>query len=546
MEVTKIPKRTVTVIESKRSFIVEKDKYEQERVAAYCRVSTDSDEQLSSYNNQMRFYTEMIAANPEWRFAGMYADEGLSGTRADKRPQFQKMIDDCLEGKIDYIITKSVSRFARNTVDCLDYVRMLKARGIGIFFEEQNIDTLKSDSELYLIIYAGFAQSESESISKNITWSYRKNFEEGKVVFTYSKMLGYKKGEDGAPEIIPFEAKIVERIFFMYLGGATLREIFETVKDDVAKVQGKKIKFSQQSVKNILLNEKYCGDAILQKSVTLDCIQKKRKKNTGEAPMYYVHNNHPAIVSRETFNKVQEEMTRRKVIIPATKKQTISPAGRYSRFALTDVLKCGECGSRYKRVTWSKKGKKKIVWRCTNRLDFGTKYCEKSPTIEEDILHRAIVRGIQKFNQQDEGTYLSLMKATIGEAIGHDGGSDEIDMLQRRIDALNQKMLNMVTESLKSGGDIETNEDEYKSIAEEIEQLKSRIQAIQEKVSVDEDYESRIARIKSLIEKRKSNPNVYDDTIVRQMVECIKVYHDGRIEIIFGGGYTIEETLDTV
>lgn len=546
MEVTKIPKRTVTVIEPKRSLIVEKDKYEQKRVAAYCRVSTDSDEQLLSYNNQMRFYTEMIAANPEWRFAGMYADEGLSGTRADKRPQFQKMIDDCLEGKIDYIITKSVSRFARNTVDCLDYVRMLKARGIGIFFEEQNIETLKSDSELYLIIYAGFAQSESESISKNITWSYRKNFEEGKVVFTYSKMLGYKKGEDGAPEIIPFEAKIVERIFFMYLGGATLREIFETVKDDVAKVQGKKIKFSRQSVKNILLNEKYCGDAILQKSVTLDCIQKKRKKNTGEAPMYYVHNNHPAIVSRETFNKVQEEMTRRKVIIPATKKQTISPTGRYSRFALTDVLKCGECGSRYKRVTWSKKGKKKIVWRCTNRLDFGTKYCEKSPTIEEDVLHRAIVRGIQKFNQQDEGTYLSLMKATIGEAIGHDGGSDEIDMLQRRIDALNQKMLNMVTESLKSGGDIETNEDEYKSIAEEIEQLKSRIQAIQEKVSVDEDYESRIARIKSLIEKRKSNPNVYDDTIVRQMVECIKVYHDGRIEIIFGGGYTIEETLDTV
>ena len=544
MEVTKIPKRTITVIEPKRSLIVEKDKYEQKRVAAYCRVSTDSEEQLTSYNNQMHFYKEMIAANPEWRFAGMYADEGLSGTRADKRPEFTKMINDCLEGKIDYIITKSVSRFARNTVDCLDYVRMLKARGIGIFFEEQNIDTLKSDSELYLIIYAGFAQSESESISKNITWSYRKSFEEGKVVFSYSKMLGYKKGEDGEPEIVPFEAKIVESIFHMYLGGATLREIFEAVKDDVAKVEGKKIQFSQQSVKNILLNEKYCGDAILQKSVTLDCIQKKRKKNTGEAPMYYVHNNHPAIVSRETFNKVQEEMTRRKVIIPATKKQTISPTGRYSRFALTDVLKCGECGSRYKRVTWSKKGKKKIVWRCTNRLEFGTKYCEKSPTIEEEALHQAIVRGIRKFNQQDAGLYLSMMKATIGEAIGHDGGSDEIDMLQRRVDALNQKMLNMVTESLKSGGDIETNEEEYKSIAEEIEQLKSRIQAIQEKVSVDENYESRIARIKSLIEERNANPNRYDDTIVRQMVECIKVYHDGKIEIIFGGGYTIEETLE--
>ena len=545
MEVTKIPKRTITVIEPKRSLIVEKDKYEQKRVAAYCRVSTDSEEQLTSYNNQMHFYKEMIAANPEWRFAGMYADEGLSGTRADKRPEFTKMINDCLEGKIDYIITKSVSRFARNTVDCLDYVRMLKARGIGIFFEEQNIDTLKSDSELYLIIYAGFAQSESESISKNITWSYRKSFEEGKVVFSYSKMLGYKKGEDGEPEIVPFEAKIVESIFHMYLGGATLREIFEAVKDDVAKVEGKKIQFSQQSVKNILLNEKYCGDAILQKSVTLDCIQKKRKKNTGEAPMYYVHNNHPAIVSRETFNKVQEEMTRRKVIIPATKKQTISPTGRYSRFALTDVLKCGECGSRYKRVTWSKKGKKKIVWRCTNRLEFGTKYCEKSPTIEEEALHQAIVRGIRKFNQQDAGLYLSMMKATIGEAIGHDGGSDEIDMLQRRVDALNQKMLNMVTESLKSGGDIETNEEEYKSIAEEIEQLKSRIKAIQESICVDEDYESRVARLRTMIDEREKNPDKYDDSIVRQMIECIKVYHDGRIEIIFGGGYTVDENIET-
>ena len=543
MEVKKIPKRTVTLIEPKRSFIVDKEKYEQKRVAAYCRVSTDSEEQITSYNNQMHFYTEMIASRPEWKFAGMYADEGLSGTRADKRPQFKKMIDDCLDGKIDYIITKSVSRFARNTVDCLDHVRLLKSRGIGIFFEEQNIDTLKSDSELYLVIYAGFAQSESESISKNITWSYRKNFEEGKVIFAYSKMLGYKKGENGEPEIIPEEAKIVETIFEMYLGGSTLRQIYEAVGADVATVQGKKIKFSQQMVRNILLNEKYCGDAILQKSVTLDCIAKKRKKNDGEAPMYYVHNNHPAIVSREVFNKVQEEMTRRKVIIPASKKSAISSTGRYSRFALTDVLKCGECGSRYRRVTWSKNGKKKIVWRCSNRLDYGTKYCTSSPTIEEEALQQAIVRGIRRFNEQDEGTYLTLMKATIGEAIGLNGGSDEIDLLQRRIDSLNAKMLNIVTESLKAGNDFESNEDEYKSISDEIEQLKSRIQAIQEKSGTDEEFGRKVARIQNIIEQRQQNLDRYDDSVVRQMVECIKVYHDGRIEIIFGGGYTIEERL---
>ena len=196
MEVQKIPKRTVTLIEPKKSILVDKEKYHQKRVAAYCRVSTDSEEQLTSYQNQMRVYTEMIAARKEWEFAGLYADEGISGTRADKRPEFQRMIRDCQNGKIDYIITKSVSRFARNTVECLEYVRSLKAQGIGIFFEEQNIDTLKNESELYLVIYAGFAQSESESISKHITWTYRKKFEEGKVSFQYKNFLGYRKGTD--------------------------------------------------------------------------------------------------------------------------------------------------------------------------------------------------------------------------------------------------------------------------------------------------------------------------------------------------------------
>ena len=211
MEVKKIPKKTVTLIEPKRSFIVDKERHHQKNVAAYCRVSTDNEEQLTSYTTQKRVYTDMIAANKEWALAGIYADEGISGTRADKRPEFKKMIDDCLAGKIDYIITKSVSRFARNTVDCLDYVRMLKARGIGIYFEEQNIDTLKSDSELYLVIYAGFAQSESESISKNITWSFRKNFEDGKPIFMYKKFLGYKKGENGEPRNLPEEADSVRK-----------------------------------------------------------------------------------------------------------------------------------------------------------------------------------------------------------------------------------------------------------------------------------------------------------------------------------------------
>ena len=259
MEVKKIPKKTVTLIEPKRSVLVDKEKYHQKRVAAYCRVSTDSEEQLTSYVNQKKFYTDMIARNTEWEFAGLYADEGISGTRADKRPEFNNMIKACLAGKIDYIITKSVSRFARNTVDCLDYVRLLRARGIGIFFEEQNIDTLKSDSELYLVIYAGFAQSESESISKNITWSYRKNFEDGKPIFMFKKLLGYKKGEDGEPVIVPEEAEIVERIYTMYLSGMTVDVISRQLQSEHIVIPDKKFTFVRSNFRYLKNWMRYYG-----------------------------------------------------------------------------------------------------------------------------------------------------------------------------------------------------------------------------------------------------------------------------------------------
>lgn len=544
MQVTKIPKKTISVIEPKRSMIVDKEKYQQKRVAAYCRVSTDSEEQLTSYTTQKKVYTEMIAARKDWAFAGLYADEGISGTRADKRPAFKKMINDCLAGKIDYVITKSVSRFARNTVDCLDHVRILKSKGIGIFFEEQNIDTLKIDSELYLVIYAGFAQSESESMSKNVTWSYRKRFEDGNAVFVYKKLLGYRKGEDGMPEIVPEEAALVVRIFNMYLAGETPRKISAIMQAEKIKVPGKKLTFSDAMIAGVLANEKYCGDSILQKTVTIDCISKTRRKNTGEAPMYYVQNSHPAIVSRETFHKAQEELLRRKTRTPQSTK-AVTASGKYSRYALTDVLICGECGSRYKRVTWTNNGKKRIVWRCINRLDYGKQYCKKSLTVYENALQSAIVRALNKFNDEDKSTYMTLMKATIGEALGLNGCSDEVDLLQRKIDALNRKMLELINDSVQDGEDIESHEDEFKQISDTIALLKNRIDAVQQPANSDGSSNDRLEQIQQVIEARKQKKFQYDDSIVRQMIECIKVYPDGKLEIIFGGGYIVEESLMT-
>ena len=543
MEVQRIPKRTVSVIEPQKSILVDKEKYHQKRVAAYCRVSTDSEEQLTSYQNQVRVYTEMIAANKEWEFAGLYADEGISGTRADKRPEFQRMIRDCQNGKIDYIITKSVSRFARNTVECLEYVRSLKAQGIGIFFEEQNIDTLKNESELYLVIYAGFAQSESESISKHITWTYRKKFEEGKVSFQYKNFLGYRKGADSQPEVVPEEAAIVERIYEMFLAGQPVKVIAQTLQAEKIEILGKNLSFSKNMIMNILRNEKYCGDCILQKTVTVDCISKTRKVNQGEAPMYIVENNHPAIISREVFNRAQEELIRRQALQAKSDKTSITATGKYSKYALTEVLQCAECGSRYRRVTWTAHGRKKIVWRCISRLDYGTKHCKDSITVEEEALHGAVVRALNRFHTEDESTYLTLMKATIGEAIGINGGSEEIDLLTRRIDTLNKRMLDLVNETVAAGKDVESSEDEFKGISDQIEQLNRRIAAIQENVHKDGSRQARLEEIQSIIAKRSANETQYDDSIVRQMIECIKVHRNGRLTIIFGGGYEIEETL---
>lgn len=543
MNVTIIPKKSVMVIEPQKSLMVDKGKYRQKRVAAYCRVSTDSEEQLTSYKTQKKVYTEMIAENPEWEFAGLYADEGISGTRADKRPQFKKMISDCLAGKIDRVITKSVSRFARNTVECLEYVRLLKARGIGIYFEEQKIDTLKTDSELYLIIFAGFAQSESESMSKNITWAYRKNFENGKAMFNFNHLLGYRRGENGEPEIVPEEAEAVREIYRLFLAGNTIAQVSDTMQSHGYSFPGRKFSFQRQMINNILKNEKYTGDLILQKTVSVDCITKTRKRNQGEAPMYLVQNNHPAIISREVFSKAQEEFAKRRTLSPKSTKNVSSFTGKYSKYALSEVLICGECGSRYRRCTWVAGGQKRVVWRCISRLEYGKKYCSASLTVDEKPLQDAIVRALNRFSSEDDTTYLALMKATIGEALGLTGSSDEEDLLQRRIDALNSRMMTLVSENVKNGGSFDDCEDQFRDLNEQISQLKGRIEAIQKGGTADDEYKKKLEKIDSVIERRMAHQTVFDESIVRQMIECIKVFPDGKLQIYFGGDTVIEEQL---
>ena len=282
------------------------------RVAAYARVSTDSEEQLNSYEAQVDYYTHFIQGKPEWEFVKVYTDEGISATNTRKREGFNRMIADALDGKIDLIVTKSVSRFARNTVDSLTAVRKLKEHGTEVYFQKENIYTFDSKGELLITIMSSLAQEESRSISENVTWGQRKRFADGKVSLPYKSFLGYRKGADGLPEIVPEEAETVRLIYKLFIGGRTVNYIANHLTQSGIPTPRGKAKWNTSTIESILTNEKYKGSAILQKKFTVDFLSKKMKVNEGEVPQYYVEHSHPAIIDPEEWEQVQKEFQLRK------------------------------------------------------------------------------------------------------------------------------------------------------------------------------------------------------------------------------------------
>ena len=281
------------------------------RVAAYCRVSTDTEEQATSYEAQIQHYREYIISKPEWEFVDIYADEGISATNTKKRDEFNRMIDDCKLGLIDLVITKSISRFARNTVDCLNYIRELKEMNIPVFFEKESINTMDAKGEVLITIMASLAQQESESLSKNVKLGMQYRFQQGKIMVNTTCFLGYDKDDNGSLIINPEQAEIVKRIFREYLEGKSILAICKGLERDGILTARGNPRWHDSSVRKILENEKYMGDALLQKTYTIDFLTKKRVKNTGIMPKYYVEDSHPAIISKEIFMQVQEEIARR-------------------------------------------------------------------------------------------------------------------------------------------------------------------------------------------------------------------------------------------
>ena len=360
----------------------------KKRVAAYCRVSTDQEMQLNSFEAQTRFYREKIEANPEYELAGIYADEGISGTSTKNRDQFNKMIDDCKANKIDMIITKSISRFARNTLDCLNYVRLLKGLGIGIMFEKEGINTLDSTGETLLTILSSLAQEESLSLSLNSTWGVRRRFEQGKVTINEKRFLGYDKDSEGNLIINEKQAVIVKRIYKDFLDGKGTAHITRELEEEKIKNWNGTSKWYESTIKSILQNEKYKGDAILQKTYTVDFLTKKRVENTGKLPKYYVEESHPAIIEPETWEAVQLEIERRKNFCMEHGIKNLD-----TRIPFGGKVLCGICGSVYNRKTWMQPdGTKRKVWMCSNRYkEKGIKGCE-SKHIDEEILKKAFIK----------------------------------------------------------------------------------------------------------------------------------------------------------
>ncbi len=516
--------------------------YRQLRVAAYCRVSTKQEEQLNSYEVQKSHYEERIRSEPKWTLVGIFADKGISGTSTKHRDEFNKLIRQCKKGKVDMIITKSISRFARNTLDCIKITRMLREINVDVYFEEQNLHSIDASSEFYISIYGSVAQSESENMSANIIWGREQSARRGNVSFQYKNFLGYRKGADGKPEINPEEAEIVRMIYNRFLAGDSFIEICKHLEEQRIPSPGGKDTWQRSTIQSILSNEKYKGDAIINKTYIDNCISKKVKVNNGERPKYYVENNHPAIIDAGTFGRVQEELARRSGKTKVKQVGTKTEQGKYSsKYALTELLVCGECGTPYRRCTWTARGKKKIVWRCINRLDYGKKYCHQSPSIEESVLQEAIMKAIMQTAKQNADV-LKTLKLHIGmglEVVETEDKSLDIQIRIAEIDAEFKKMLSAVSE-----GNIETfDEGHAGELMNEKQRLTIQLEQYANAQQKRESAKSRLDQIFTILDGMQNHPMEYDDRIVRQILECVVVESKETIKVVFVGGLEVREQL---
>lgn len=492
------------------------------RVAAYCRVSTDSEEQETSYEAQVSHYTEYIKSKPEWQMVEVYADDGISGTNTAKRDEFNRMIADCEAGKIDLILTKSISRFSRNTLDCLKYTRKLKALNIAVFFEKENINTMDSKGEVLLTIMASLAQQESESLSANVRMGIQYRNQQGKVQINHNWFLGYTKDAEGNLVIDPEQAEIVRRIYREYLEGASFLQIKRSLEADGVPNGAGHLKWHESNIHQILTNEKYIGDALLQKTYTVSILDKKRAANNGEMPKYYVEGSHEAIIDRDVFMKVKAEIARRANLNPDGKRRVYS-----SKYALSGMVFCGHCGDIYRRVKWNNRGCKFTVWRCVSRVLKGKMDFDcPARTVKEEVLQGAIVTAVNDA-YAGRNAVISLLKTNIQETV--------FDDLEAKIAAIDEQLAELQQQMIDNSGDNVLVEE----LGLQMDDLRGDRQDILAEAAERTDLQARMNDMIAFLEEMPAAATEYSEVLARRLVDRITIF-DEKIVVELKSGLQME------
>ena len=514
------------------------------RVAAYCRVSTELEQQQSSYDIQIEYYTRHIMQNPNWIFAGVFADDGRSATNTFRRDDFNQLMDQCMKGKVDMVITKSISRFARNTVDCISWVRKLKEKNVAVYFEKENLNTLDDSTEMILTILSSQAQEESRAISTNVKWGYARKFEKGES--TRQRSYGFRKAPTGEMCIVEEEAAVIRNMARWFLDGDSLERIKHRLEDaGIETTTGKKT-WSTGTIYNILINEKIMGDVLLQKTFTADYLTKRRVKNSGQQKQYYVKNHHEAIIPKTVYYKIQEEIARRSSLKKAGTRKGKTAQGVYSsKYALTGIMVCNECGAHYRRTTWAKNGKKVIVWRCINRLEHGTKRCHESPTLKEEVIQEAIMGKLHSLSiDQEEENFLNGVKEDILRAAKVVGGACTEEEIDKTIEELRDQLMDYVGMAAREHGGENWYSDRMRKLGLQISELKKRRESIREQEKIRDEYEYLDQEISRIIgETGGTSGAEFDNIFIRQIVREIRVISKNKLQIQLRTGMMLDVNL---
>ena len=497
------------------------------RVAAYARVSTDQEEQLSSYEAQVDYYTNYIKSRDDWEFVSVYTDEGISATNTKKREGFKNMIADAKAGKIDLIVTKSVSRFARNTVDSLTTVRELKDKGIEIYFEKENIWTLDSKGELLITIMSSLAQEESRSISENVTWGQRKRMADGKVSVPFSRFMGYDRGDDGNLVVNEEQAKIVRKIYGYFLQGRSPHQIAKNLTDQGIPTPGGKKIWRSKVVQSILTNEKYKGDALLQKVYTTDFLTKKRKKNEGEVPQYYVEGNHEAIIEPAIFDQVQILMKGR------------TPGRNRSSCVnlFSSKIKCGDCGSWYGSKVWHSNDKyRKIVWQCNHKFD-GKEKCT-TPHLDEDTIKGLFIKALNSLCKERD-VIIAGFEDIKETAFSTEALESKIEVLNDELNMSAEMIQKCIDENARIAQDQTEYEERYNTLVQRFETTQAKLNEAQTEIT---EKRAQKQMMKNFIDNLRSQPKqveIFDEGAWYALCDYITVYSKDKIRVMFKDGTEI-------